>query len=349
MNRSLVLAVAASLGFAGAGLSAAWAQAPVHSYKVVKEVPLGAPDRWDYVVYDAPSQRVYVAHCDRVSVVDARDGKVLGEVTGIDGGTHGVGLSHGKGYTDDGKAGQVVVFDPKTFKVTKRIPAKADADGIMVEPATGDVYVVDGDSQAVTVVDPRTDTVIATVEGGGGLEYAVAGGDGKVYVNGAEKREIVRIDVKSNTADAHWPIPGCASPHGLAIDRAGHKLFVTCVNRLMTIVDTASGSVVATVPIGQGTDAAAFDPVRRRAFSSNGEGTVTVVAQDLAGKYAVVDTVPTKVTGRTMGIDPSSGRLFVAAAETDPKAVPPPGPSGRPGRPRPLPGSLKLLFLDPVR
>ena len=344
MNRSLILATTAALALAGA----AAAQAPAHSYKVVKEVALGAPDRWDYVVYDAPSQRVYVAHGDRVSVVDAKEGKLIGEVTGIDGGTHGVGISNGKGYTDDGKAGQVVVFDPQTFKVIKRIPAKEDADGITVEPKTGHVFVVDGDSKVVTVVDPKTDTAIANVDGGGGLEYAVAGDDGKVYVNGAEKKEIVRIDAKTNTADAHWPIPGCTSPHGLAIDRAGHKLFVSCVNKLMTVVDTTSGAVVATLPIGQGTDAAAFDPGRKRAFSSNGEGTLTVIAQNGPGKYSVLETVPTKVTGRTMGIDPSSGRLFIAAAETDPNAAPPPGPNGRPGRPQPLPGSLKLLFLDPV-
>jgi YVTN family beta-propeller protein len=241
------------------------------------------------------------------------------------------------------------VFDPATFKVLKRIPAKPDADGIAVDAKNGHVFVVDGDSKTVTVVDSKTDTVLANVDAGGGLEYAVVGNDGKVYVNGAEKKEIVRIDEKTNAVDAHWPIPGCTSPHGLAIDTAAHRLFTSCVNKVMTVVDTTSGAVVATLPIGQGTDAAAFDPVRKRAFSSNGEGTLTVVAEKGPSAFSVAETVPTRVTGRTMGVDPATGRLFIAAADIDPKATPPAGPGGRPGRPQPIPGSLKLLFLDPVR
>lgn len=342
MKSSIVIGAAIALAS-----GAAFAQAPA-GYKVVKEVALGAPDRWDYVVYDAPSQRVYVAHSDRISVVDGKDGKLIGDVTGV-ANTHGIGIANGKGYTDDGEAGAVIVFDPKTLKVLKRIPAKPDADGIAVDPKTGHVFVVDGDSKTVTVVDSKTDTVLANVDTGGGLEYAVVGDDGKVYVNGSEKREIVRIDEKTNTVDAHWPIPGCTSPHGLAIDTAGHRLFTSCVNQVMTVVDTTSGRLVATVPIGQGTDAAAFDPARKRAFSSNGEGTLTVIAEKGPNDFALAETVPTRVTGRTMGIDPASGRLFIAAADIDPKAPVPAGPNGRPGRPRPLPGSLKLLFLDPIR
>jgi len=344
MKPSLFLATTAALAL---GAASAHAQAPA-GYKVVKEVPLGAPERWDYVVYDAPSHRVYVAHGDRISVVDAKDGKLIGDVTGV-ANTHGIGVSNGKAYTDDGEAGQVIVFDPKTLKVIKHIPAKPDADGITVDAKSGHVFVVDGDSKTVTVVDPKTDTAVANIDTGGGMEYAVAGGDGKVYVNGAEKKEIVRIDAKTNAIDARWPIPGCTSPHGLAIDPAGHHLFVTCVNKQMTVVDTTTGSVVATLPIGQGTDAAAFDPARKRAFSSNGDGTLTVVADKGANSFSVAETVPTRVTGRTMGIDPASGRLFIAAADIDPKAPVPAGPNGRPGRPRPIPGSLKLLFLDPVR
>ena len=344
MKSTLLLATAATLALAAAS---AQAQAPA-GYKLVKEVPLGAPERWDYVVYDAPSHRVYVAHGDRISVVDAKEGKLIGEVTGV-ANTHGVGLSGGKAYTDDGEAGQVIVFDPKTLKVLKHIPAKDDADAINVEPQTGHVFVAEGDAKTVTVVDPKTDQVIANIDAGGKVEYLVPGDDGKVYVNGEEKKEILRIDAKTNTIDARWPVPGCASPHGLAIDNAGHRLFTTCVNKAMTVVDTTNGAVVATVPIGQGTDAAAFDPVRKRAFSSNGDGTLTVVAEKGPNSFAVAETVPTRVTGRTMGIDPVSGRVFVAAAEIDPKAPVPNGPNGRPGRPKPIPGSLKLMFLDPVR
>ncbi|HEY4032098.1 MAG TPA: DUF5074 domain-containing protein [Caulobacteraceae bacterium] len=344
MKASLLLATAAGLAFAAA---TAHAQAPA-GYKVVKEVALGGPDRWDYVVYDAPSHRVYVAHSDRISVVDVQAGKLIGDVTGV-ANTHGVGIVDGKGYTDDSEAAQAIVFDPKTLKVIKRIPAKDDADGIIVDPKSGHVFVADGDSGFVTVIDPKTDTVLANIGVGGKLEFPQAGDDGKVYVNGAEKKELVRIDVKTNKIDARWPIPGCTSPHGLAVDTAAHRLFVTCVNKLMTVVDATSGAVVATLPIGQGSDAAAFDPGRKRAFSSNGDGSLTVVSEDSPTKFSVAETVKTRSGARTMAVDPSSGRLFIAAAEVDTKTPPTPGPNGRPGRPKLVPGSLKLLFLDPVR
>jgi YVTN family beta-propeller protein len=328
---------------------AAWAQA-APAYTVVKAVPLGAPDKWDYVVFDAPSHRVYVAHGDRVTVVDGHDGKVLGEVTGIPGGTHGIGVSAaaGKGYTDDGKAGVAVAFDLKTFKSLKQIPAREDADGIAFDPASGHIFVVDGDSKAVTVIDPKTDAVVATIDAGGGLEYAVAGAGGKLYVNGAEKKEILRIDTRTNAIDARWPVPGCTSPHGLAVDDAAHRLFTSCVNAVLTVVNTDTGAVVATLPIGQGTDAAAFDPKRKRVFSSNGEGTLSIIQEKDPQTFVSLGSIKTAVTGKTMAIDPQTGRLYIAAADTDPKAAVPVGANGRPGRPAPLPGTLKLLFLDPA-
>lgn len=321
---------------------------PAPPYVQSNAVSVGAPDRWDYLTFDKASNRVYLSHGDRVDVLDSRSGTPLGSVTGIAGGTHGIGISNGKGYTDDGKAGEVIVFDLKTFKILSHIKAREDADGIMVDPKTGHVFVVDGDSAVVTVIDPKTDNVIATVAGGGGLEFAVADGRGKIYVNGADKREIVRIDTASNTADAHWPIPGCASAHGLAIDTQAHRLFVSCVNKLMTIVNADTGAVVTSLPIGAGTDAAAFDPVRKLAFSANGaDGTITVIQEKSPQEFISLGDIKTAVTARTMTVDPSTGRLYVAAAAIDPAAPVPPGPNGRPGRPKPLPGSLKVLFLDP--
>jgi len=343
---TLALAAAAVLVAAG-GAPAQAADAP--SYKLVKSVPLGSPERWDYLTFDPASHRVYVAHGDRLTVVDGHDGKVIGEVTGIPGGTHGIGLAGGKGYTDDGEAGVAVVFDPTTLKVTGRIPARPDADGIAVDPKSGHVFVVNGDPKSVTVIDPKTDKAVTTIDAGGKLEFAVADGQGKLYVNGAEKKEIVRIDTATNAVDARWPIPGCTNAHGLAIDPAGHRLFASCLNKVLTVVDTNSGKVVATLPIGEGTDAAAYDPARKRVFSSNGEGTLTVISANGPDGFAVTDTIKTQVTGKTMAIDPATGRLYVAAADIDPKAPVASGPNGRPGRPKPLPGTLKLLFLDPVR
>jgi YVTN family beta-propeller protein len=327
------------------------AAAQTPSYHVTKTVALGAPDRWDYLVYDGPSHRLYVSHGDRVTVLDGRDGTALGSVEGMPGGTHGIGIvtAAGKGYTDDGKAGESVAFDLKTLKTGKRIKAEDDADGIAFDPSSGHIFVVDGDSKVLTVIDPATDAAIATVQAGGGLEYAVAGNNGKLYVNGAEKKEMIRVDTATNEVDANWPIPGCTSPHGLAIDTAAHRLFVSCLNSVMTIVNTDTGAVVTTLPIGQGSDGAAFDPKRKLIFSSNYDGTLSVIREVNPQTYQPLGSIPTALTGKNMTIDPDSGRLFVAVADVDPKAPVPPGPNGRPGRARPLPGSLKILFLDPAR
>ena len=334
-------------------LAAGTVQADAQSsltYRTTKAIPIGAPDRWDYLTFDQNTGRLYVSHGDRLDVLDGNSGAILGRVEGMPGGSHGIGIINavGKGYTDDGKAGEVVSFDLKTFKVNSRIKAKDDADGITVDPKSGHVFVVDGDSAVLTVIDPKTDKVVATVNGGGGLEFAVPDGEGHVYVNGADKREMVRIDSATNTADAHWPIPKCESPHGLAIDKQSRRLFVSCVNKILTVVNADSGAVVASLPIGAGTDGVAFDPKRKLVFSANGiDGTVSIIRENSPDSYVPAGEIRTGVTGRTLTINPTTGRLFVAVAAIDPSAPIPPGPNGRPGRAKPLPGSLKVVFLDP--
>jgi YVTN family beta-propeller protein len=178
MNRSIRLAVIVTVTLLPLNASvAASLQAEQPNYHLSKVVPLGLPDRWDYVVFDPDSHRVYVAHGDQLAVVDGDSGAATGTVVGMPGGTHGVAISHatGKGYTDDGKAGVVVEFDLKTLKVVKRIKAESDADGIIFDPASGHIFVIDGDSGKLTVIDPKTDQVVATVDGGGGLEFGDTG------------------------------------------------------------------------------------------------------------------------------------------------------------------------------
>jgi len=324
-------------------------EAQTPPYHLAKTIALGAPDRWDYLVYDQDSHHLFIAHGDRLTVVDGKDGAIVGNVEGIPGGTHGTGIvtAAGKGYTDDGQAGEAVSFDLKTLQITNHIKAEPDADGIAFDSVSGHIFVVDGDSKVLTVIDPKTDTAIATVEAGGGLEYPIAGNDGKIYVNGSENKEIVRIDTATNVADAHWPIPGCTSPHGLAIDAVARRLFVSCLNNVLTVVNAQTGAVVTTLPIGQGTDGAAFDPKRKLIFSSNNDGTLSVIREVDPQTYRSLGSIPTAVTGKNMTIDPDTGRLYVAVADIDPNAPVPPGPNGRPGRPKPLPGTLKILFLDP--
>jgi len=314
------------------------------AYVLTKSTLLGAPDRWDYVVFDAPTQRVYIAHSDRLEVLDAGSGARVGQVLGIAGGTHGTGISaaNGQGFTDDGKAGLAVAFDLKTLQTVKQIPADEDADAIAVDTATGHIVVVEGDPGAITVIDPKTDSVVATIKAGEKMEYATSDERGFVYVAGAEKRDLLKIDARTNTVVARWLTPDCAVPHGLALDRAGRRLFMGCINAKMMVVDADNGRVVIELPIGRGSDAIAYDPVRRRVFSPNGvDGTLTIFQQTSPDTYQALETIPTLVSGRTMAVDPASGRLFIVAADTDPN--PTPG-----GRPRPRPGTTRVLMLDPV-
>ncbi len=315
------------------------------AYTLTKTVPLGAPDRWDYVVFDPDGARVYASHGDRVTVLDARSGAVVGEVTGMPGGTHGIAISTatGEGFTDDGEKREVVAFDLKTLRVTHRIPAGDDADGIARDPVTGHVFVVEGDPATMTVIDPRGDRAVAKINLGEKGEYLAADGTGHVLVAGEANGDLIEVDARTNAVLAHWPTPGCAKPHGLAVDAAGGRAFMGCVNKVLEVVDTRSGRVVAELPIGAGNDAVAWDPVRHRVFSSNGrDGTITVIGQDTPDRYRVLDTVPSKVSGRTMTVDPVTGRLFVVAADTLPPATPG-------GRPRAKPGSVAMLIFDPVR
>lgn len=352
-----VFATLAALGLTGLAVAqpAGGRADSAVEYHQTRSVSLGAPDRWDYVVYDRPSHRVYVAHGDHLTVVDGRSGRIIGQVGSMPGGTHGIAISHaaGLGYSDDGRAGEGVAFSLKTLKIVKRLKAAPDSDAVTIDPTSGHVFVVDGDPGLLTVIDPKQDRVVATVHVGSKLEYAVAGDNGKVYVNGVEKREIYRVDTATNQVDATWPIPQCDAPHGLAIDTSTHRLFSSCENERLVVVNADTGATVATLPIGRGTDAAAFDPTRRLIFSSNGmDGTLSVIHEVDANTFVPVATIKTALSARTMGVDPVSGRLFLAAADTNAKAMAAARAARMAGRRGPSPfvrGSFKLLFFDPGR
>jgi DNA-binding beta-propeller fold protein YncE len=302
-------------------------------------IPLGSPDRWDYVVFDGNTHRVYVAHGDRVTVVDAATRKIVGEVEGIPGGTHGVAISAatGQGFTDDGKNGKAIAFDLKTLMVTHDIPADVDADAIAFDRMTGRVFVIEGDPGAITVIDPKSDSAVATIKAGEKMEYGVSDDRATIYVAGEERGDLLKIDARTNNVVAQWPAAGCTSPHGLAIDKVGRRLFMGCTNSVMMVMSADDGRVVATLPIGKGND-----PTRKRVFSSNGiDGTISVYQQSNPDTYAPLEPLATAVSGRTMAVDPTSGRLFVVAADTYPSTTPG-------ARPHVRPGTLKLLVADPI-
>ncbi len=318
-------------------------------YRITKTVALGGGERWDFAVFDPTGKRVYVAHGDHVTVVDEREGKVIGQIGTFPGGTHGIAISTAtnQGYTDDGKAGSAIAFSLDALKPLKTIPAAPDADAIIREPLTGHIYVINGDSGSITVIDPKTNTSIATISVGAGLEPGVADGKGSLFINGAEKHEIVKIDARTNKVEAHWPMPTCMKPHGLAIDPETRRLFATCANKVLVVLDASNGDNIASVPIGSFSDGAAFDPVRKLIFSSNGDGTLSVIREKDAQTFVPAGTIKTVPGARTMAIDAKTGRLFLVGADT--AKIDPPSKQG--GRPHVtyVPNSLKLFFLDPIK
>lgn len=316
------------------------------SYAITKSVPIGSPDRWDYVVFDPVSGRVYASHGNLVSVVDGHTGAAIGTIDAGDKAvTHGVLALNdlGKGYTDDSAKGVALVFDLKSLKILRTIKAEPDADGIAYDHKSGHILLITGDSGKVVVIDPRTDKVITEIDGGGPLEFGVSDEKGKFYVDGEDKNEIVRMDLASNKADAHWPLTGCKTPHGLAMDRAHMRLFASCGNGIMDVMNAETGAVIASLPIGQGTDFDAFDPVRNLAFSSNRDGTLSVIAEQGPDTFVALAPIPTRIGARTMALDEKTGRVYLISSDiTENKDVP---VTDR-GRYKVTPGTAQILFLD---
>ena len=331
------LVVLAFLG-ALATSPAALAQGPYH---VIAQWKIGGDGGWDYLTADASVHRLYITHGTRVEVLDSDSGKPVGAITGLQG-THGVALdAAGKyGYISDGRANAVVVFDRSTLKTITSIPAGTNPDGITYEPVTKTVWAFNGRSNNVTVIDTKTQKAVATISLPGKPEFPVADGRGNVYDNIESKNEIVRLDAAAQKITAEWP--ACDSPSGLAIDRAAHHLFSVCDGKKMAVMNADTGKVLATPEIGEGPDAAAFDAKGKLAFSSNGDGTLTVVD---AGKstFPVIQNLTTQQGARTMAFDSANGRIYLTTAEFGPR----PTPTAEMPHPRPsiVPGSFKVLVV----
>ena len=340
----IVLITALVLCFYGAFAIEAWAGGAANLYQLTQSIPLGAPERWDYLSFDAASNRVFAAHGDRIDVIDLSTRQVVGEVAVNGANGAAIVSSIGKGYAGSRGGKSVVVFDLKTFEVLKTLPAAEDTDAIVYDPASRRVFLMQGDPREVTVIDTVTDTVALTIHLGGQPEFAAVDGQGKLYVNIEDKSQIQRVDTNSGKIDATWPIKVCEGPHGLAIDNESHRLFVSCVNSKLVVVSAIDGSVVSILPIGKHTDAAAYDGRTKRVFSSNGEGTLSVIQQDGADRYRALGEVSTQLGARTMAIDSQSGRIFLITgdyAEVTPRAT------DFRQRYRVKPGSARLLILDP--
>jgi YVTN family beta-propeller protein len=337
-NALQILALSASLLLAP---SAALAQKP---YSVLTKWTVGGEGGWDYLTSDPKAHRLYVTHGPRVEVLDTDSGKVVGSITGLKG-THGVALDDsGKyGYVSDGGANVVVVFDRATLATVASIPAGTNPDGIAFEPVTKTVWAFNGRSSNATVIDTGQQKVVATIPLDGKPEFPVADGKGTVFANIESKNEIVRFDAAARKITATWPLANCESPSGLAIDLAGRRLFAVCDGGKMAVVDANSGKTLANPSIGDGPDAARYDSARKLAFSSNGgSGTLTIVDAGKEG-YPVLQNLATQRGARTMTLDSSTGRIYLATAKFGER----PAPTAENPHPRPaiVPGSFIILVV----
>ena len=324
---------------------AATAGSPPH-YKLTKTVVLGGEGFWDYLTYDPASHRLFITRGTHVMVVSTDTWKVTGDVPDT-AGVHGVALAGGRGYTSNGREAMSTVFDLATLKVQEKVKTDEGPDAIAYDPSSGRVFTMNGRASTATVIDAKGGQPPVSIPLGGRPEFAVADGHGHLFVNLEDKSQLVMIDTKKLVVKATWPLAPCEEPSGLAIDVKHHRLFSGCRNKMMAVVDSESGKVVATVPIGQGVDANRFDAGTQLAFSSNGDGTLTVVHEDSPGQYTVVDNVKTARGARTMELDPVTHTVFLVTADFGP----PPAATKENPHPRPtmVPGSFKLLVVTPEK
>lgn len=312
-------------------------------YHLLKKIPLGGEGFWDYIIFDSPTRRLFISRGTKVVVLDVDSGKTVGEIPNTDG-VHGIALASdlGRGFTSNGRAGTVTIFDLSTLQVIGSVQAGANPDAIVYDPVSRRVFAMNGRSNTATAID-ASGNVAATIPVDGKPEFAVADGAGHVYVNIEDKNEEQQIDSARLTVTATWPLTPCVEPSGLAMDIANRRLFAGCHNKMMAVINADNGRVVATPAIGEGVDANAFDPGTGYAFASNGgSGTLTVVHEDSPNQYSVVEEVPTQPHARTMALDPKTHEVFLVTADFGP--APAPTPDNAHPRPAMVPDSFVVLM-----
>jgi YVTN family beta-propeller protein len=317
------------------------AQTHTPLYEQTVKWTIGGEGGWDYLTLDPDGNRLFIGHSNNITVVDLGTGKKIGEIPAT--GAHGVALVPEKhlGFSTNGRAGTVTVFDSQTLKPKTDIKAGENPDAIIYDRYSKRVVVMNGRSKDLMAIDPDTLKVVATVPLGGKLEFAAAD-SGHVYVNVEDTGEIASVDSKTWKPAARWKLDGCEEPSGLALDETLGRLFAVCGNKEMVIIDAKTGKQIGKVATGDGTDAAGFDPALKLAFASNGEGTLTVVREAKDGKYEVAGNVETARGARTMTLDPKSHKIYLATAELGP-------PVEGQRRPSIKPGTFMVLVYSPTK
>jgi DNA-binding beta-propeller fold protein YncE len=319
-----VIAVAI-FGISASFLLTEFAQAAAGSsgYHVVKTIPIGGAGGWDYCAVDSAARRLYVSHGTHVVVLDADSGAIVGDVPNTLG-VHGIALATdlGRGFISAGRANSIIIFDLKTLKTIETVKSGGiNPDAIYYDAGSKRVFAFNGRSANAIAINAADGKVAGMIPVGGKPEFAAGDDQGHVFVNVEDKGQLLEIDAQKLSVLHRWPLAGCKEPSGLAFDQKNRRLFSVCGNKKMMVVNADSGAVVASPPIGEDPDAAGFDPDTQLVFSSNGEsGDLTVIHEDSADKYTVVENVPTKKYARTMAIDSKTHNIFLPIADFEPVA-----------------------------
>jgi DNA-binding beta-propeller fold protein YncE len=325
----------------------ALAAPPASGYHLLKKIPLGgAPgggEYFDYVFVDAAARRVYLSHGTEVKVIDADNFSVVGTISGLNR-CHGIVVlpDLGKGFITDGEAGKVVVFDPKSLKATGEIKNSPDTDSIIYDPATKLIFTFNGDSKNASVIDPVKETLLKTIDFGGGVEQSVADGKGTIYDNNEEKNDIAVLDTHTLTIKTRWPVAPAGSPVAMDMDREHRRLFSSGRDpQFLNLIDADSGKILQSLPISSGADANVFDPDSGLLFVSTRAGKLHVFHEDSPDKLSEVETIDTEYGAKTMNIDPKTHNLFLVTSDFGA-----PGPPTK-KHPKPeraaIPGTFRLL------
>ena len=314
MNKILVFC---SLVF----ITSVYAVAP--GYHVIKKLQIGGDGFWDYLIVDSAARRLYVSHSNKVVVIDLETDKVVGEINDTPG-VHGIALAPelNRGFISCGRASTAIIFDLKTLKVMGKVKTGTNPDAIRYDPATKQVFVFNGRSNDATVFNAANGEIKGTIALGGKPEFSTTDGKGKIYVNIEDLNEVVEIDSRKLSITRRFSILPGEEPTGMGFDPDHHRIFSGCGNKIMTVLDTETGKVIGTVPIGQGCDGVGFDSETGLIFCSNGEGTLTVVQESSPGKFEVAETVNTQTGARTMTIDPKTHDIYLPTAQFAPPAKP---------------------------
>jgi YVTN family beta-propeller protein len=309
-------------------------------YKVSKTFHIASTGGWDYLSVN--NNRIYVSHGTQVNILNENSGDSIGVIENTTG-VHGIAFVNdlNKGYTSNGRLNNVTVFDLKTNKILGHVSTGENPDAIFYDNFSKKIITCNGRSKDLTVIDPTTDKVIETIAVGGKPEAAVSNDAGKLFVNIEDKSEIVEIDARTFKVENHWPLSPGEGPTGLAIDKSTKRLFAAC-DKLLVVMDAVNGKVITKLPIGDGCDGDAFDPAAKTIFTSNGEGTLTVIQEKSANEFEVVDNVKTKPRARTIALDEKTHRLYLPTAEFEPAAP----NAARNERPKMIPGSFEVLVVE---